>query len=202
MVGPLFTVTMFMGKNTFLISDTWFNRLVNAKDDETIDACNDRMIENWNNAVKSTDDVFVLGGFGVGDLYNIVKRLNGHITFLNNCFSNDEFTSMQNFVEAADSSIDGKNFAERISFNKNQVAILGNYDVVLSYLPLKRWVGDTTGVICCYGYEKCIEPVFEEGGIKRYAICCSAKEWDASPVSISDIKSSIKKYEELYNIKC
>jgi calcineurin-like phosphoesterase family protein len=202
MVGPLFTVVVLMRKNTFLISDTWFNRLVNAKDGETIDACNDRMIENWNNAVKPTDEVFVLGGFGIGDLYNIVKRLNGHIIFLNNCFSNDEFTSMQNFVEAVDDSIDDKNFAERISFNKNQVAILGNYDVVLSYLPLKRWVGDTTGVICCYGYEKCIEPVFEEGGIKRYAICCSAKEWDASPVSISNIKSSIKKYEELYNIKC
>ena len=56
----------------FVISDTWFNRVLNdGPDVDTVDS-NESIIFNWNTIVTPDDTVYVLGGFGILDLYNIV----------------------------------------------------------------------------------------------------------------------------------
>ena len=82
--------------NIFVISDTWFNRLIEDDPNENVVDRNEQIIQVWNNTIKKNDIVYVLGGFGIGDLYHIVIQLNGKIHFLNNCFNADEKEFIEN----------------------------------------------------------------------------------------------------------
>ena len=84
----------------FVISDTWFNRVLNdGPDVDTVDS-NESIIFNWNTIVTPDDTVYVLGGFGILDLYNIVIQLKGNIHFLNNVFNPDEEMYIENVKES------------------------------------------------------------------------------------------------------
>ena len=58
----------------FVVSDTWFNRLLKDDPNENVVDNNDFIIQMWNEKVKPGDIVYVLGGFGIGDLYHILAR--------------------------------------------------------------------------------------------------------------------------------
>ena len=72
-----------MGKNRniFVTSDVWFNRPIGDFSFMTNEEYNNMLIDNWNNAVSKGDVVYVLGGFGIGDCYDIVLKLNGEILY-------------------------------------------------------------------------------------------------------------------------
>ena len=126
--------------NIFVISDTWFNRLIKDDPNENVVDRNEQIIQAWNSTIKKTDIVYVLGGFGIGDLYHIIIRLNGKIHFLNNCFNADEKEFIKNMKESIDMSTDST-IRDRIIFDNNQIAVLSNLDSILSYFPLEEWGG-------------------------------------------------------------
>ena len=100
---------------TFVISDIWFNR--NCKDDDmNITDINNVKISAWNNTVSDNDDVYVLGGFGISDLYNIIVRLKGRIHFLDNFFNDDE----RRFIEDMKSNNVIEKF-DNIEFNRHAI---------------------------------------------------------------------------------
>ena len=72
-----------MAKNIFVVSDTWFNRPVGDKSTMTAFDYNNELVGLWNKIVKKNDIVYVLGGFGIAELYPIVAELVLHPRFLN-----------------------------------------------------------------------------------------------------------------------
>ena len=119
---------------TFVTSDTWFNRLLEDDPNLNIVDNNERIIENWNDTVGRDDEVYVLGGFGIADLYQVLVRLNGKIHFLNNYFNDDEKGIISDMKKCIISSSDPE-FKTRIIFEPNQIVVLNKLDVVLSYFP-------------------------------------------------------------------
>lgn len=72
----------------YLTSDVHFNHLniltyeAKTRPFANVDEMNEKIIENWNNAVAAEDTVYVLGDLGMGTLDKLpalVKRLNGKI---------------------------------------------------------------------------------------------------------------------------
>ena len=118
--------------NIFVISDTWFNRLIEDDPNENVVDRNEQIIQVWNNTIKKNDIVYVLGGFGIGDLYHIVIQLNGKIHFLNNCFNEDEKEFVKNMKEFIDMSTDST-IRDRVVFDSNQIVVLSNLDSILSF---------------------------------------------------------------------
>ena len=123
--------------NIFVISDTWFNRLIEDDPNENVVDRNEQIIQVWNNTIKKNDIVYVLGGFGIGDLYHIIIRLNGKIHFLNSYFNVDEKEFIESMKEYIDMSTD-PTIKDRIIFDSNQIVILSNLDSILSYFPLEH----------------------------------------------------------------
>lgn len=171
----------------FAISDTWFNRLLVDDPNENVVDNNEHIIQNWNETVKKGDIVYVLGGFGIGDLYHILVRLNGEIHFLDNYFNDDEIMFMNDMKDAVEKSsdIDMKN---RIIFENNQVAVLKDYDAFLSYFPLAEWPGKPTGTYCFHGLDTSMN-------LPEHNITCVSRYWNHTPVNISDVKDNIETFE-------
>ena len=48
--------------NIFVISDTWFNRLIEDDPNENVVDRNEQIIQAWNSTIKKNDIVYVLGG--------------------------------------------------------------------------------------------------------------------------------------------
>ena len=170
----------------FAVSDTWFNRLL--EDDQNLNVVdnNEHIIETWNETVNPGDKVYVLGGFGIGDLYHIITRLNGEIHFLDNYFTPEEKTFIKGMKESINKSSD-PDFKNKIVFEKNQVIVLPDLDVILSYFPLEEWSGKQTGTYCFHGLTDKID-------MTNHTISCVAKKWDYSPVSIINVQSNIESF--------
>lgn len=171
---------------TFVISDTWFNRLLEDDPNVNVVDNNEHIIENWNNTVNRDDIVYVLGGFGVGDLYQILVRLNGKIHFLNNYFNNDEKSFIDDMKKCIQACSD-QSFKTRISFESGQIAVLPKLDAVLSYFPLSDWSGKETGTYCFHGLN-------EEVDMNERNISCMATRWDSVPVNIEEVKNNIVQF--------
>ena len=174
--------------NIFVISDTWFNRLIKDDPNENVVDRNEQIIQAWNSTIKKTDIVYVLGGFGIGDLYHIIIRLNGKIHFLNNCFNADEKEFIKNMKESIDMSTDST-IRDRIIFDNNQIAVLSNLDSILSYFPLAEWGGKSTGTYCFHG-------LTDKTNLLEHNISCVAKKWEYIPVNIIDVQKNISDCEE------
>ena len=175
----------------FVISDIWFNRLLNDDPNENVADNNERSILNWNSTVNKKDKVYVLGGFGIGDLYQIIVNLNGEIHFLNNYFNEDE----KEFIEQMKFSINKSSCTdlnEKIFFEDSQIVVLNDQDSVLSYFPLEDWCGKLTGTYCFHGFNDNIE-------INEHTISCCAKLWNYTPVNINDVQKNIKAINEIIN---
>ena len=81
---------MSKNRNVFVTSDLWFNRPMGDFSFMTNEEYNNMVVDNWNDVVNKDDVVYVLGGFGIGDCYDIVLKLNGEIHFLNSIFSHSD----------------------------------------------------------------------------------------------------------------
>ena len=174
--------------NIFVISDTWFNRLIEDDPNENVVDRNEQIIQVWNNTIKKNDIVYVLGGFGIGDLYHIVIRLNGKIHFLNNYFNADEKEFIENMKEYIDMSTDST-IKDRIIFDSNQIVILSNLDSILSYFLLEEWGGKSTGIYCFHG-------LTDKTNLLEHNIPCVAKKWEYIPANIVDVQKNISDCEE------
>ena len=91
-------------KNVFITSDIWFNRPIGEFSFMTNEEYNNMIINNWNSTVDVRDIVYVLGGFGIGDCYDIVLKLNGEIHFLNSVFSKSDSDFRNSIIEAIDAA--------------------------------------------------------------------------------------------------
>lgn len=171
----------------FAISDTWFNRLLVDDPNENVVDNNDHIIQVWNETVSPEDKVYVLGGFGIGDLYFILTRLHGEIHFLNNYFNADEKSFITNMKDCVNKSSD-HTFRHKILFERNQIVVLPEVDAVLSYFPLEDWPGKSTGTYCFHG-------MTETTDLMKHNISCSSKKWDYVPVNIVDVQKNIATVE-------
>ena len=96
---------MSKNKNIFLTSDVWFNRPIGDFSSMLNEEYNNMVIDNWNNTVNKNDVVYVLGGFGIGDCYDIVLKLNGEIHFLNSVFSQSDRDFRNSIKEGVENSV-------------------------------------------------------------------------------------------------
>lgn len=178
-----------MEKNIFVTSDIWFNRPIGEFSSMTNEEYNNMVIDNWNSTVCNNDIVYVLGGFGIGDCYSIVLKLNGEIHFLNSVFSQSD-RDFRNIIEKGVENSVNKELKNRIIFEKNQIFALPKEDCILSYFPLRDWAGKSTNTFCFHGYTT-------DHNIGENNISCKLELWKNSPVSIKEIKNIILKFEKL-----
>lgn len=78
-----------MGHGNFILSDLHFchkNILeYTCRTFKDVDEMNRELIKNWNNTVKKTDTIFILGDFAFANkdqIQNLVSMLNGHKTIV------------------------------------------------------------------------------------------------------------------------
>lgn len=180
---------MSKNKNIFVTSDLWFNRPMGDFSYMTNEEYNNMVIDNWNDVVGKNDIVYVLGGFGVGDYYDIVVKLNGEIHFLNSVFTYSDSVFMEVVKNAVKNSIN-KRLVNKIIFENNQIIALPDEDCVLSYLPLNDWIGKSTNTFCFHGYT-------DKHYLKDNNVSCKSELWKNSPVNIREIKNNFLKFEKL-----
>lgn len=173
--------------NIFAISDTWFNRLLEDDPNANVIDNNDHIIESWNEVVNKDDKIYVLGGFGIGDLYHIITRLNGEIHFLDNYFNDEERNFLEGLHETIEKSSD-PTLKNRIIFEHNQILALKHVDSILSYFPLEDWSGKSTGTYCFHGLNETMD-------IGEHNISCNAQQWDYVPVNILEIQNNINAFK-------
>ena len=181
---------MAKNKNVFITSDVWFNRPMGDFSSMTNSEYNNMVIDNWNNVVNKKDVVYVLGGFGIGDCYDKVIKLNGEIHFLNSVFSKSDSDFRNSMEDAVEHSVD-KELKKRIIFERNQILALPKEDCILSYFPLNDWFGKSTDTFCFHGYSN-------DHNICENNISCKFELWKDAPVCIKDIKNYILKFEKIF----
>ena len=180
---------MVKNKDIFVTSDLWFNRPMSEFSFMTNCEYNNMVIDNWNKVVSKRDIVYILGGFGIGDCYDIVLKLNGEIHFLNSVFSKSDSDFRNVMKEGVVNSVD-KELTKRIFFEDNQILAIPNEDCILSYFPLNDWAGKSTNTFCFHGYT-------DKHSLKENNVSCKFELWDNSPVRINEIKNNFLRFEKL-----
>jgi calcineurin-like phosphoesterase family protein len=176
-------------KNVFITSDIWFNRPIGEFSFMTNEEYNNMIIDNWNSTVDMGDIVYVLGGFGIGDCYDIILKLNGEIHFLNSIFTQSDSNFRNLIKENVKYSVD-VDLAKRIVFESDQILAIPNIDCVLSYFPLNDWVGKTSDTFCLHGYTN-------KHNLNDNNISCKLEMWDNSPVSVKEMKGRLSKLKKM-----
>ena len=180
---------MSKSKNIFITSDVWFNRPMGEFSYMTNDEYNDMVIDNWNSTVSKGDVVYVLGGFGIGDCYDIVLKLNGEIHFLNSVFSHSDSIFRNAIKESVENSVN-KELVKKVIFESDQILAIPNDDCILSYFPLSDWAGKSTNTFCFHGYT-------DKHNLKENSISCKFNIWENSPVNIKEIKNNFSNFKKL-----
>ncbi len=187
--SPFKYLRMGKDRSIFITSDIWFNRPIGDFSHMTNEEYNNMIIFNWNDNVNENDIVYILGGFGIGNCYDILLKLNGEIHFLNSVFSNSDREFMNNIKECVENSVN-KNISKIIVFENNQIITIPNIDGVLSYLPLNDWVGKSTNTYCFHGYT-------DNHNLNENNISCMINLWNNSPANIYDIKNNLSKLRKM-----
>ena len=180
---------MSKNRNIFVTSDIWFNRPMGEFSSMRNAEYNDMIIENWNEKVKDGDIVYVLGGFGIGDCYDIVLKLKGEIHFLNSIFNHADSVFRDSIRESVVNSVD-KNLAKRVIFETNQILAIPKVDCVLSYFPLSDWLGKTTNTFCFHGYTS-------NHNLSENNVSCKMELWGNTPVDVKEIKNNFLTFKKL-----
>ena len=180
---------MCKNKNIFVTSDIWINRPMGEFSSMTNDEYNNMLIDNWNSTVSKDDIVYILGGFGIGDCYDIILKLNGEIHFLNSIFGESDAEFMNSLKKSVVNSVDVE-LSKRIIFESNQILVSPKCDCVLSYFPLNDWVGKSTNTFCLHGYTN-------RHNLNDNNISCKLDMWGGSPINIEDIKNNISKMKKI-----
>lgn len=175
--------------NIFVTSDIWFNRPIGEFSSMTNEEYNNMVIDNWNSSVKTGDVVYVLGGFGIGDCYDILLKLNGEIHFLNSVFS-DSDTCFMNSIKCGVKNSVNKELSKKIIFEDNQILAVPMYDCILSYFPLNDWSGKSTNTFCFHGYKN-------NHNLNDNNISCMLELWENSPANIKEIKKNLSKFKNI-----
>ena len=81
-------------------------------------------------------------------------------------------------------------FKDRIVFENNQIVVLPENDVVLSYFPLESWCGRLTGTYCFHGFS-------ESTNLMEHNISCVAKKWNYSPIKITEVQDNISTFTNI-----
>ena len=178
-----------MSKNIFITSDVWFNRPMGELSYMTNEEYNNMIIDNWNSTVTNDDIVYVLGGFGLGDCYDIVLKLNGEIHFLNSVFNISDSVFMNAIKEGVENSVN-KDLPKRIFFESDQIIAIPKEDCILSYFPLSDWAGKSTNTFCFHGYS-------DNHNLKENSVSCKMNIWENSPVNINEIKNNFSNFKKL-----
>ena len=176
-------------RNIFVVSDIWFNRPMGEFSYMTNEEYNNMIINNWNGVVSDSDIIYVLGGVGIGNCYDIVLKLHGEIHFLNSVLSCCDSIFMNIIKDGIKNSVN-KELSKRIIFEDNQILMIPNDDCVLSYFPLNDWAGKTTKTFCFHGYT-------DKHNLNDNNISCKLELWKNSPVSIKEIKSKFSTFRKL-----
>lgn len=176
-----------MGK-IFVTSDIWFNRPGGKMTETYTWEYNDNIIANWNKTVGKNDDVYILGGIGISDMYQLLIKLNGKIHILNNYFTEDENFFINTLQKSVNLSAD-KNIKNKIIFEASQIISLPDEDAILSYYPLDEWGGVGTGTFNFHGFTS-------GSDLERCRISCKMDDWDYKPVNIKDVKNNLNKFKE------
>ena len=180
---------MVKNKDIFVTSDLWFNRPMGEFSFMSNYEYNNMVIDNWNKVVGKRDIVYILGGFGIGDCYDIVLKLNGEIHFLNSVFTDSDNIFMDIIKKCVKNSVN-KELKKRIIFESNQIVTLPEIDCILSYFPLNDWIGKSSNTFCFHGYT-------DKHYLKENNVSCKFELWDNSPVSINEIKNNFLRFEKL-----
>ncbi len=180
---------MRKNKNIFVTSDMWFNRPIGEFSHMSNIEYNNMLIDNWNKVVGDDDVVYILGGFGIGDCYDIVLKLRGEIHFLNSIFSHSDSEFRNIIKEGVENSVDVE-LSKRIIFESNQILAIPRIDCVLSYFPLNDWVGKTTNTFCLHGYTN-------NHNLNDNNISCKIELWNNSPVNIKEMKGNLSKLKKM-----
>lgn len=180
---------MSKNRNIFVTSDVWFNRPMGEFSSMTNEEYNNMIIENWNDMVNDGDIVYVLGGFGIGDCYDIVLKLKGEIHFLNSVFSHADSVFRESIKENVENSVD-KKLSKKVIFENNQILAVPSIDCVLSYFPLRDWVGKTTDTFCFHGYTS-------EHNLNENNVSCKIELWGNSPTNIKEIKNNFSTFRKM-----
>lgn len=180
---------MSKNKNIFVISDTWFNRPMGEFSSMTNEEYNNMVIDKWNDIVDEDDIIYVLGGFGIGDCYDITLKLNGEIHFLNSVFSHSDRIFRSVIKESIENSVN-KDFTKRIIFENDQILSIPSEDCILSYFPLSDWAGKSTNTFCFHGYTN-------NHNLNENNISCKMDLWENIPVSIKEIKNNFSNFKKL-----
>lgn len=180
---------MGKSKNIFIASDIWLNRPIGDFSYMTNVEYNNMVIDNWNNVVGDNDIVYILGGFGIGDCYDIILQLNGEIHFLNSVFNVNDEHFINVIKESVNNSVN-TDIVNKIFFENKQILAIPKSDCVLSYFPLNDWSGKSTNTFCFHGYTN--KHNFNENNVS-----CMIELWENSPVNIDEIKNNILKFKRL-----
>lgn len=180
---------MRKNRNIFVTSDLWFNRPMGEFSYMTNEEYNNMVIDNWNDTISKDDIVYVLGGFGIGDCYDIVLKLNGEIHFLNSIFSHTDSVFRATIEEGVMNSVN-RELVKRIIFESNQILAIPKVDCILSYFPLNDWAGKSTNTICFHGYT-------DKHNLNENNISCKLELWENSPVNIKEIKNNFSNFRKL-----
>ena len=180
---------MRKNRDIFITSDVWFNRPMGDFSYMTNEEYNNMIIDNWNNAVGNDDIVYVLGGFGIGDCYDTVLKLNGEIHFLNSVFSHTDSAFRSIMKKSVENSVN-KDLVNKIIFEDNQIIAVEEEDCILSYFPLNDWAGKSTNTFCFHGYTN-------NHNLKDNNISCKSELWENSPVDIEEIKNNFSIFKKL-----
>lgn len=154
---------------------------------ETLDAMHEALINNWNNVVKETDTVFILGdiGFcGYEKLEALVSRLNGTKYLIQGNHDSDKI--VYRLYEA--NLIEGY-------YKLTDITIIGdeecpNQDLTLCHFPMIDWYNKEKGAWMIHGHQHQLPETPS----------CSVKHWDVGvdknnliPVSFEQLKINITK---------
>jgi calcineurin-like phosphoesterase family protein len=165
----------------FVTSDTWFGRqqileIGKRISFSSIDDMNEKLIKNWNSAVKNHDIVFHLGNFAWDPhtAKNVLSRLNGEIHFL---IGNADEALLEVYHEF-----------DNVTILEDQIVDLPQYDSVICHYPLEVWHGKESGTIHFHGHT-----VFSHKTDLRFSNRVNAciDHWNYSPVKYSTIKDFI-----------
>ncbi len=165
----------------FITSDTWFGRpqildIARRFSFSSIDEMNDKLIKNWNKQVKKGDVVFHLGNFAWDPrtAKNVLKRLNGEITFL--------------VGNSDDALLEVEHEFDNITVLDDQIVELPQYDSIICHYPLEAWNGKESGTIHFHGHTVYSHKT-DLRLHNRINVCTDF--WDYSPLKFSTIKEFI-----------
>lgn len=176
-----------MNRKIFVISDTWFNRPFDNYADMQVVDYNNLIINIWNKHIGKNDIVYVLGGFGISDLYGILVQLSGEIHFLNNYYTDDDIYFKNNLIDSINNSLD-KKLSKRIFFENEQIIMLKDNDCVLSYFPLINWYGKDSETFCFHGFTT-------DSEILSHNISCNFN-LNKKPINICGIRETIESIKD------